>query len=89
MTDFDKVNERRRAEKMAEFLFDATLRISEKREIAAMSLLLAAIDAYGADYNALRTTLENWITNGQLSAHFIVPRDEFRKMCLNRYGIKS
>ena len=91
MIDFDKVNERRRAEKRDEFLFEATLRMSEKREIAAMSLLLAAIDVYGANYNAVRTTLENWIANGQLPEHFSVPGDveEFRKMCLNKYGIKS
>jgi len=36
--------------------------MSEKREMAAMSLLLAAIEVYGANYNAVRTTLENWIT---------------------------
>ncbi len=44
MIDFDKVNGKRRAEKRAEFLFEATLRMSEKKEISAMSLLLAAID---------------------------------------------
>ncbi len=91
MTDFDEIDERRRAEKRAEFLFQATLRMSEKREVSAMSLLLAAIDVYGADYNAVRTTMENWITNGQLPEHFSVPGEveEFKKMCLNKYGIKS
>ena len=56
-----------------------------------MSLLLAAIDVYCADYRAVRSTLENWITNGQLPDYFDVPQDidEFRKMCLDKYGIKS
>ena len=91
MVDFNKINERRTAEKRAEFLFEATLRMSEKREHSAMSLLLAAIDVYHADYRAVRSTLENWITNGQLPDYFDVPDnvDEFREMCLNKYGIKS
>ena len=89
--DFNKINEQRTAEKRAEFLFEATLRMSERREHSAMSLLLAAIDVYRADYRAVRTTLENWITNRQLPHDFAVPdnAEEFREMCLNKYGIKS
>jgi hypothetical protein len=84
MIDCDKISQRRRAEKRAEFLFEATLRMSEGREVSAMNLLLAAIEVYGADYNAVRTTMENWITNG-------VPSnvDEFGIMCRQKYEIKS
>ena len=56
MVDLNKINERRTAEKRAEFLFETTLRMSEKKETSAMSLLLAAIDVYGADYRAVRST---------------------------------
>lgn len=90
MNQIEKLNERRKAEKRAEFLLEATLKMAEGRETTAMSLLLAAIEVYSADYRAVRLTIENWIANGQLPKSLRIPDtvSDFKEMCKIKYKIE-
>ncbi|MCK4826388.1 hypothetical protein KA005_62170 [bacterium] len=87
MMDIEKFNEQRRAEKISEFLLQATLKMAEGKESSAMSLLLAAFEVYGAKYNVVEATLKDWIANGKLSKDFAVPNttEEFKEMYYNSY----